>query len=361
MTTSPGPFSHRSAFLLNANARAVNSRLAERMADVVPAGDLFLSHTLDDAEIFARTITRRGYGQVFTGGGDGTLVHAVNLLRRAAREHHVPMPQVGVLKLGTGNAMARAVGASTPLLDAHHIVHAGATSSIAMDLIETEDGSLTPFAGMGYDGAILNDYVWLKKLASSPLTKRIAESVAGYLAAIALRTIPVQMRSHPAQMRITTASPAIRMRATEAGDVEEALPAGTVLFEGAAPVVSVGTIPYYGFGFTMFPFARRHCGMLQLRVSTVPIPAILANLFPGVWRGTFRHEGLLDFLVRDVVVESDRPMPYQLGGDAHGERASLKFKVAAEPLQMVQLGQRLLPERRLAQLGPSPFRIKLPK
>jgi diacylglycerol kinase family enzyme len=358
---STRPFAHRSAFLLNANARAVSPRLAERMAEVVPQGDLFFSRTLDEAEIFTRTIARRGYGQVFTGGGDGTLVHAVNLLKRATTEEGLEMPKVGVLKLGTGNAMAKAVGAARPLLDAHHIVRAGAVSSMAMEMIEAEDGSLTPFAGMGYDGAILNDYVWLKKRASTPFTKHIAESVLGYLAAVAVRTVPTQMVKSAPFMRITSASDGVRMVGTPNGDVEEHVPAGSVLFEGQAPVVCVGTIPYYGFGFTMFPHARRHAGMLQLRVSTLPIPTILANLFPAVWRGTYRHEKLQDFLVRDVVIEADQPMPYQLGGDARGERQRLAFKVHEKPLEMLSLGKRLLPEgRRLPQLGPA-FGFKLPK
>ena len=91
------PFAHKSAFVLNANARAVSHRLAEQFAEVVPAGDLFFSRTLEDAEVFAKTIARRGYGRVFTGGGDGTLVATVRLLKKAAQQEGVPMPQVGVL------------------------------------------------------------------------------------------------------------------------------------------------------------------------------------------------------------------------------------------------------------------------
>src|SRR3954462_7954400 len=95
------PFSRRSAFLLNANARAVNDKLIEELAEIVPAGDLFLSRTLEDAEVFTRTIARRGYGQLFLGGGDGTLVTTLGLLRKACEKEGLAMPAVGVLKLGT--------------------------------------------------------------------------------------------------------------------------------------------------------------------------------------------------------------------------------------------------------------------
>ena len=97
------PFAHRAAFLLNANARAVNDALIEELAEIVPAGDLFLSRTLEDAEVFVRTIARRGYGQGYLGGGDGTLVTSLGLLRKIVKKEGLEMPAVGVLKLGTGN------------------------------------------------------------------------------------------------------------------------------------------------------------------------------------------------------------------------------------------------------------------
>lgn len=339
-------FAHRSAFVLNTNARAVNDRVAEQLAAVVPAGDLFLSRTLDDCDAFARTIARRGYGRVFTGGGDGTLVATVKLLKKATQQQGVPMPQVGVLKLGTGNAMARALGAGRPLVDAGHVVAQGEASPVRMDLIETDEGVSTPFAGMGYDGEILNDYVWLKRNASTPFTKALAESVVGYLGAMAFRTVPRELTESPAKIRITSNHEAIKMVRRGDVDVEERIPAGSVLFEGCASTTSVSTIPYYGFGFTMFPFAGRVPGHMQLRVTALSIPTILANLWPAIWKGTFRHPDLLDFLVKDVVVESDKPLPLQVGGDAAGHRQRATFKVAAQPLEMVKLGARALPARR---------------
>lgn len=351
------PFAHRSAFILNANARAVNDRLAEQLAAVVPAGDLFLSRTLEDAEAFARTIARRGYGKVFTGGGDGTLVATVRLLKKATQQEGAPMPQVGVLKLGTGNAMARALGAGRALVDAHHVVAQGEATPVRMDLVETEEGVSSPFAGMGYDGEILNDYVWLKRRASTPFTKALAESVLGYLGAMALRTVPREMTEAPAKIRVVSNHEAIRMVRRGDVDVEERLPAGTVLYEGCASTTSVSTIPYYGFGFTMFPFAGRKPGYMQLRVVALSIPTILANLWPAIWQGTFRHPDLHDFLVKDVVVESDKPLPYQVGGDAAGCRAKLTFKVSEQPLEMLQLGPRKVPGRpQLFGLLPAPRR-----
>jgi diacylglycerol kinase family enzyme len=362
-TSSERPFAHRTAFLLNANARAVNADLAEQLAEVVPAGDLFFSRSLEDAEIFVRTIARRGYRRVLTGGGDGTLVAAIGLLRRFCAEEQLPMPALGVLKLGTGNAVALALGAQEAIVDANHIVQRGDLEAVPMDMVDV-DGELTPFAGLGWDGAVLNDYVWLKKATHhQPLLRRMVEGVGGYLAATLGRTVPREARKPLPRARVTTKSDAILMVHTKNGDVEQVIPAGTVLHDGPAPIISVGSIPFYGFGFTMFPFAGRKPGYIQLRVGELPIPTILLNLFPRIWSGRFRHPSLRDFLVKDVVIESDEPLPFQVGGDARGHRNRVEFKVSDTPVHMLKLAPaRQIPVgHTLLQLGPARMLVKLPR
>ncbi|MCC7073652.1 MAG: hypothetical protein IT383_20245 [Deltaproteobacteria bacterium] len=362
LSLSERPFARRSAFILNANARGVSDRLIERLAEVVPAGDLFLSRTLEDAEIFVRTVARRGYGRIFLGGGDGTLVSTLKLLREVCAKESLPMPELGVLRLGTGNAMALALGAAEAVVDASHVVNQGPIASRTLQLVETDDGTLTPFAGIGYDGAVLNDYYALRAKAATPLGKKAVATVWGYLAAMLFKTVPDEVKKKQARVRITTKSDAIAMVSGPQGDEEQPLPAGSVLYEGPAPVLSVGAIPFFGYGFTMFPFAGRKEGYVQLRVCSVPIPILLANLFPSVWRGRYRHAKLKDFLVKDVVVESDQALPYQVGGDAHGYRSRLAFKVAAQPLSMLALGERLVPQgHTVLQLGPARVLVRLPR
>lgn len=356
-------FARRTAFVLNANARGVSASLIERLAELVPAGDLFLSRTLDDAQVFCRTVLRRGYGQVFLGGGDGTLVTTINVLRTIAVREGLKMPAVGILKLGTGNAMARALGAGDPFVDAHHALNKGEQRTREVQFVEAHvDGKveLTPFAGMGYDGIVLNDYVWLKdKAKASPLAKKVVEGVWGYLGAMLFRSVPAQLKAPLPHVKITSASDAVRVKKTAQGDVHTVIPAGTVLFDGKAPILSIGSIPFFGYGFTMFPFAGSKAGHAQLRVGNVPIPTILAHLYPSVWQGTFRHPGLMDFLVKDVVIESDRAVPFQVGGDARGEKHRIAYAVATEGLQMVELGTRLVPQgHAVLQLGPAKLVVR---
>ena len=187
-------FASRTAFLLNANARSVSSRTASALAEIVPEGDLFLSHTLQDAERFARAILRRGYSRVMVGGGDGTLVSSMNLFNRLATEHGYRVPHLGLLKLGTGNAVAGMLRAKDPLLDAHHVANGGAYEVKHVDMVRCEDGTLTPFAGLGYDGEILNDYKAQQEAAQGPIARFLSATAIGYLLAIITRSVPRHFR-----------------------------------------------------------------------------------------------------------------------------------------------------------------------
>ncbi|MFL5272240.1 MAG: hypothetical protein ACJ79E_09300, partial [Anaeromyxobacteraceae bacterium] len=50
------------AVLLNGNARQVDAATRRALAAVVPADDLFLSRTLEEAHGIADTVISRGYG-----------------------------------------------------------------------------------------------------------------------------------------------------------------------------------------------------------------------------------------------------------------------------------------------------------
>lgn len=351
------PFEGRTAFLLNANARAVTPRLGARLLEMVPEGDLFFSRSLEDAESFVQTILRRGYDRLFVGGGDGTIVSTVNLIRRLCDEHGYKCPQMGLLKLGTGNAMAHLLGAKSPLADTWHITQKGEALTETIDLIESDDGTVTPFAGVGYDGEVLNDYMALKNAVKGPIGHYFVQTVWGYLGAMLSRTVPRHLNGVKQTVKVTSRKDAILMRASEHGDEEVHVPAGTVLYDGPAGFLSVGTIPFFGYGFTMFPFARNKRGYFQLRVGAAPVRSILTNLYPKVWNGTYRHPKMFDFLVQDVDIESASELAYQVGGDASGHAKRLHFKVSDRPMELLVLGPRIKPaknpiERLLAPVVP---------
>ncbi len=330
-------FKGRTAFVLNANAKRVSDLLVNRLVDVVPAGDLYYSRTIAEAESFYRAILSRSYAHVFTGGGDGTVMNAVSIMKKIALKEGIKqLPRLGILKLGTGNALASIMEAKHPRADVHHIVAGGETAPSSLDLIRCDDGRMAPFAGMGIEGEILNDFVALNCRAANTFWAPVCKSVVGYFVAGAMRALPRYLRTPYAAIRVISNSPSYCVERLSGVDVEQEIPAGTLLYEGPAYFISIGSIPYLGYGIKMFPLIGKKPGYMQLRICHSNIFHVLGHL-SRVWSGAYRHPDLHDFLVRDVTIESDRPLPYQVAGDAAGFRNKASFTFAPDAVQTVKL------------------------
>jgi diacylglycerol kinase family enzyme len=328
------------AVLLNARAKSVTAGVRRALSLVVPPEDLFLSRSQEEAAEIADAVVARRYRTVFTGGGDGTFVSWVNRILEASEQRRARPPRFGVLALGTGNAVAEMVGA-TPRRHAEDLARflaGGACASRRLDLV-TCGGRRTPFAGVGVDAAVLNDYIWLKeRLAGTPL-QGLGLGLAGYGLAAALRSAPrALLERRPAYCEIVnTGRPAWRL--DRAGRrVGSPVASGELLYAGPCQMAAASTVPYYGLGLKVFPFAERAGGRMQLRVvGSIGVASLLLNL-PGIWSGTFWHEGLADFHADRVSLQFERPMPLQIGGDAEGWRDQVTFGMAANPVELVDFG-----------------------
>jgi diacylglycerol kinase family enzyme len=353
------PDPSRVAVVLNRNAKRVTDRLARRIERLVGSDHLFYSHSVDEAEEFAREIVHRGYGTVVCGGGDGTLFRTYNLLKQYIDESNawriqryerfgdvqslLSCPRFGFLRLGTGNALAPMVGARDPIEDVRRIIEYPPCHTVSVPLID--DGSARfMFAGMGYDSLILNDFKWLCSRARNPFLRPFTHGVLGYLSAMITRTLPrIVSGSVPQiQARVKNLGRAFYVDPRR-GDTIEEIESGTTLFDGNAAMIGAGTTPYYGFNFRIFPFARMMPGMMHLRVACTGPFRTLANL-GAIWRGSYRHaESLFDFLVEDVRITLAKPYPFQHSGDAQGEISETHLRVSGERLQLVDLQ----PQRRV--------------
>jgi diacylglycerol kinase family enzyme len=336
------------AVLLNANAKQVNARVRRALSGVVPPEHLFFSRDRDEAHRIADTVICRRYGTVFTGGGDGTFVSWVNHILDRAEVREAPAPRFGVLALGTGNAVAETVGAHArgPLEDLQRYLRGEVPFYRRLELM-TCAGRRTPFAGVGVDAAILNDYNWLKQLLGSTSLARLTLGVPGYGLAVALRSAPRQLlERRPSYCEIAnTGRPCWRLDAS-GRRVGRPIEHGELLYAGPCMLAAAGTVPYYGFGLRAFPFALSRPGMMHLRVATrIPVSAFLWHL-RRVWDGSFRHPGLLDFQVERVSLKLERPMPLQVGGDAEGWRDEISFGMATRGIEVVDFSH--VPDQRLA-------------
>lgn len=344
---SPVPGGHpvseepRVAVVLNANARKVTPQVIRSLSHVVPESDLFVSRSEMDARRIAQTCLERGYHTVFCGGGDGTFMGFVDVMikQAAARGIANALPRFGVLKLGTGNAIASLVNASPlrgdGILD--DVLRARANevpSSRQLDLLSV-DGKRTHFAGLGVDAKLLNDYVWMKEHLGKGLLKKWMSGPTGYFASVAFKTVPHYLtRSTFAMCEVVNGSKSKAYRLNGKGETVEEIAPGGLLYSGRLMMAAAATMPFYGFGFQMFPFAGERRGMMQLRLGALGAPEILVNL-PKLWKGRwFPQDRIMDFHAKDVRIRFARPMPFQVGGDASGYRDQVHFAMAPESVEL---------------------------
>jgi diacylglycerol kinase family enzyme len=74
---------------------------------------------------------------------------------------------------------------------------------------------------------------------------------------------------------------------------------------------------------------------MHFRVFTrIPVTSLVANVGP-IFRGDFRHPGLLDFEVQEVEISADRPVPFQSGGDAGGDRDRVRMGMAPRSVALL--------------------------
>jgi len=334
----------RVAVVLNANARKVTQKIVHALSHVIPERDLFVSRSEQDGRRAVQTILDRRYHTVFSGGGDGTFALLVNEIQRQmdARGRHsgVKAPKMGVLRLGTGNGMATLLNASLPrgggILDDVLRARAGEVPGYRrLDLLQV-DGRRAQFAGLGIDGRILNDYIWVKQHVAKGFLRRAMTGPGGYLSSIALRTVPHYLtHSTSVECEVFNGkhSPAHRL-GPMGQPVGEPIEPGELIYRGRLKMAAAGTIPFYGYEFKMFPFAARRRGMMHLRLGQVSTPAVLANLHK-LWKGRWFPDGVLDFHASEVDIRCEHPMPFQIAGDAAGYRNELHLGIAPEQVELV--------------------------
>lgn len=331
----------RLAVVVNGNAKNVTAEVVDTLEEILDSGDLFVSRSLEEAGAIAETLVDRGYGTVLTGGGDGTFTAVVTRVVRLARARGVEPPHFGLLRLGTGNSLAWFVGAHGVgrrglAADLHALRHRA--GSRPLRLVEVE-GHLAPFCGFGIDANVLADFHRVRAaLRSLPFPTRWAQGLVSYSVAAGALSMPKYLFRRIPRVRVTNLGDDAYL-VGQGGKVAEGpvFRKGDVIFEGPARMVSASTIPYYGFGFRVFPYATAREDRMALRITTIGPLEFVPNL-RALWNGSYQNpRSLWDFLVDRVRIELDISTSFQIGGDAMGERTSVEVAVTERPVQIVDL------------------------
>ena len=112
------------------------------------------------------------------------------------------------------------------------------------------------------------------------------------------------------------------------------IPTGEVLYEGPMRLCALSTIPYYGYGFRMFPYADERPDRMNLRVATIG-PLTFVRHFPEIWRGEYHsEEDVFDYLVESVTIDVDPAVDFEIGGDPRGLRSSVSATLSP-PIRLV--------------------------
>jgi diacylglycerol kinase family enzyme len=295
--------------LLNRNAGGFSASV-ERSARRA-FGTVHVTRSLEELDALLAELRATRPPLLIAGGGDGTLLAIVRHIVRWE-----VAPAVGLLPLGTGNAIAGWAGTAGLRRTLARWTSASGWQARFLRLLDVV-GEPSPFGGFGWDAAIVNDYHELKRrYAHWPLWRALPPAGL-YVGAVVSRTAPRMQGRTVGRLRVTLRDgPGLRLdvRGQPIGDeVKE----GHLLYEGPANICAFGTTPFYGRAFRMFPHAERERARFQLRVGAMG-PWTAVNHIPDLWRGTFRHDRLYDFVVRGLDLEFDDEVDFQVGGDARG-------------------------------------------
>jgi diacylglycerol kinase family enzyme len=323
----------RAIAIVNGSARRVRGRVRAKLERALPDRVRF-TESLADARETIRTELARGLDLVVLGGGDGTVVMGLTLIAEACRGLGRPEPAIGVLRLGSGNAIADTVGASD---DAPGDLEAlargkGTWRKVAMlDVL----GVRAPFVGMGVDAQLLEDHEAVGRMVDRvPGVRRVMGGASRYALSVALRSVPRFATEARAKVTVTNlGSAAIAMG--KHGATGAKIAAGQVLWSGACTLVAGATIPYFGFGLKMFAFAGSHAGTFHLRCGDAGLFEILRNA-PAAFRGEYFSNHVTDFLCDRVGIELDREVAIEAGGELLGRRRTLELAIAP-PVTLVSL------------------------
>ena len=312
--------------IVNGNARRAGGRTRRKLERALP-GEVRFTSSLGQARETVRAEIARGRDMIVLGGGDGTIVMGLTLIAEACRGMGRPEPAIGVLRLGSGNAIADAVGATTDPADDLSRLGRGDGAWRATPMLDVL-GFRVPFVGMGVDAQLLEDHEATSRMVDRvPGARRFVGGGARYALSVALRSVPrFATGTRPNAIVTNLGSPAIEM--TKDGPTGREIPRDKVLWTGACTLVAASTIPYFGFGLKMFAFAGLHRGKFHLRCGDAGLFEILRNT-PAAFRGEYFSDHVRDFLCDRVAIELEPEAAVEAGGELLGRRRRIEVALAS--------------------------------
>lgn len=322
----------RAVAVVNGHARGLTAKLRARFERALP-GNVRFTESLDEARTVIRAEIRRGTELVILAGGDGTVVMGLTLIGEASRAYGKPEPAIGVLRMGSGNAIADTVGAGADVIDELSRLSRGAGTRRELPLLEVL-GVRAPFVGMGVDAQLLEDHERVGRIVDRLPGARFIGGGARYALSVALRSVPrFAIGTRPTATVVNLGASAIEMK--RGGATGRELPRGEQLWKGQCTLVAGATIPYFGFGLKMFAFAATRQHAFHLRCGDAGLFEIMRNA-PAAFRGDYFSDQVSDFMCDRVEISLDREAAIEAGGELLGRRSKVELALGT-PITIVSL------------------------
>ena len=320
----------RAVAIVNAHARGLAPKLRARLERELP-GNVRFTSSLDEARATIRSEVRRGTDLLILGGGDGTVVMGLTLLGEACRGFGKREPMIGVLRMGSGNAIADTVGAGDDVIADLARLARGAGKPRVLPLLEVL-GIRAPFVGMGVDAQLLEDHEAVGRVVDRLPGARFVGGAARYALSVALRSVPrFALGTRPNAVVTNLGREALELASDGAGQ-----PRTGELWRGPCTLVAGSTIPYFGFGLKMFAFAGSRSDAFHLRCGEPGLFEIMRNT-PAAFRGEYFSDRVHDFLCDRVAIELDRDAAIEAGGELLGRRSRVELALGT-PVTVLALG-----------------------
>jgi hypothetical protein len=327
------------AVVVNLKARRGTERVVSACRKALPGARLLSTRTLDEAVGFAEGLRADLPQLLVSAGGDGTAVTLLTAMRGAVDGRSralVDHPALAVLPLGTGNGWAHTLGAPRwrPAVERlGRLADSGAPLPLRrFELVEV-CGLVAPFAGTGWDAEVLDDY---HATRNGRLPKLVREGLPGYLMSLATRSVPRRLlRPRTVEVEVTNLGDDALVVDAEGRAIEaRGGGPGAVLYRGPMSVCGSGTTSSLGFGFKAFPFAGSVPGRFCTRVYAAGVGEALVRL-PSLWRGAHPLPHDHQWMLNHCRMTFSEPVPFQVGGDRLGMRTEVEYKLALQPVDVV--------------------------
>ncbi|MFQ5817476.1 MAG: diacylglycerol/lipid kinase family protein [Terriglobia bacterium] len=279
----------------NGRARRVLPRLLDFLHARLPKLEYTPVHSAHELCRCAAEAARAAYDCVIAAGGDGTAHTALNGLVGS-------QTALGILPLGKGNDLARALGMPLDPFAAAHTLTAVRASYI--DVVRTDSGFYACVAGVGFD-ALANRYA-----------NRLASPFSGHWHYL-LGVLAALVVWKPMEVEVVT----------DSGE-----------FRGSANLVAVANAPSYGGGLRIAPNAQLDDGSVNVCIVEAVSKRELAETYPLLFSGQhLRRPFVRSFRAQEVSLRA--PAGAELYAD--GEfltRLPVTLRVAPAHLRVLRVG-----------------------